>query len=450
LVMCVLRSLLVWPLAVVLLSGAASIAFAQEAADDGLRTDTLVDDETVATTVPEASRITIGDDENVVARRPRSSVDPYAQQGIDTGAFLFLPSLEVSSVVASNAARSSTDADTDVGLRLRPTLRWESEWSRHSFSGSASANTERFLKNDDLKTVGADVSAAARIDIRRTTRADLTAQYALTSTGTENSGVPATADGKRLDQSFGVGAGVTHDFGGVDGGLRLAVQRNVFGALDLTGGGTEDNSDRDYTELTVAARASLRTGGIIQPFGEVAYVPRFFDKRQDRNGTKRNSQGLRLAVGTVIADDPLWTGDIALTFDVRDYEDSSLRTTTSPGIAANVIWRPTDLTRFEFNSGASLAETIAAGESATKTWTAGVTGTHELRENLDVTAGLGFTLERAAGETSTTTTGKLGVNWEMNPYLVWGASYEGTWFNGRVAASDYTDHRLLTSVIIRR
>lgn len=448
--MCVLRSWLVWPLGFALLSGAASFALAQEVTDDGLRSDTLVDEEIVATTVPEASRITIGDDEEIVLRRPRSSVDPYAQQGIDTGAFRLLPSLEISSVVASNAARSSTNADADMALGLRPSLRWESEWSRHSFTGAASVNAQRYLDNDDLNAVGADLSAAARIDIRRTTRADLTAQYSLTSTGTENSGVPATASGKRLDQTIGAGAGVTHDFGGVDGGLRLAVQRNVFGDLDLVGGGTEDNADRNYTELTVAARAALRTGGIIQPFGEVAYVPRFHDKRRDRNGVKRDSQGLRLTLGTVIADDPIWTGDIALTFDVRDYEDSSLKTVASPGIAANLIWQPTDLTRFEFNSGASLSETIAAGEGATRTWTAGVTGTHALRENLDVTAGLGFAVERASGETSTTMTGKLGVNWEMNPYLVWGAGYEGTWFNGELAGSDYVDHRLLTSVIIRR
>jgi hypothetical protein len=432
-------------MAVMLLSGAASLAMAQEA--DDLRTDTLVEDDVPSAPPP---AITIGDDDEVVVRRPRSGVDPYAQQGIDTGAFLLLPSLEVSSFVTSNAARSGTNADGDVALRLRPSLRWESQWSRHSFSGDASVNTERFLDNDDLKTVGADVSAAARVDIRRTTRADFTAGYSLTSTGTEDSGVPATASGKRLDQTLRASAGVTHDFGGVDGGLRLGLQRNVFGDVDLVGGATENNDDRDFTEVTLAARSSLRRGGAFQPFGEVAYTPRFHDKKKDRNGVKRDSQGLRLSVGTTISDDPIWTGDIALTFDVRDYEDSSLRSVASPGVAANLIWQPTDLTRFEFNSGASLSETIAAGESATKTWTAGVNATHALRENVDLTAGVGLTVEKASGETSTTTTGTLGVNWELNPYLVWGASYEGTLFNGEASGSDYMDHRLLTRVIIRR
>jgi hypothetical protein len=448
--MCVSRSSVVWPLALVLLSGAASLAMAQEA-DDGLRDTTLVEDDAPSQAAPELSRITIGDDEQVVSRRrSRVIADPYAAQGVDTGAFVLFPSLEVSSVVTSNAARSASNADADLALGLRPSLRWESDWSRHSVTGQASVNALHYLDNTDLKTVGADFSTEARIDIRRTTRADLTAQYNLTSTGTENSGVPATATGKRLDQTFGVGAGVTHDFGGLDGGLRLAVARSVFDDVDLTGGGTEDNADRNYTELTVAARTALRTGGIVQPFGEVAYTPRFHDKRQDRNGVKRNSHGLRLSVGASIADDPLWTGDVAMTFDMRDYEDSSLSTVASPGITANVTWRPTDLTRFEFNSGASLAETIASGQGATKSWTAGVVATHSLRENLDVTAGLNLSAEREGGDTSVGVTGTLGVNWEMNPYLVWGASYEGTLFNGSTAGSNYSDHRLLTSVIIRR
>jgi hypothetical protein len=447
--MCVSRSCVVWPLAVLLLTGAAPVAMAQEAVDDGLRSNTLVDDEPVSTAIPEASRITIGDDEDIAVRRRRDD-DAFAAQGIDAGAFLLFPTLEIGSVVTSNAARSSIENDGDVALRLRPAVRWESQWSRHSFTGAASVNAERYLDNSDLKTVGADFSAAGRIDIRRTTRADVSAGYTLTSTGTENSGVPDTASGKRLDQQLTASAGVTHDLGGHDGSLRLGLSRNIFGDVDLVGGGTEDNADRNYTELTVAARAELRTGGIVQPFGEVAYTPRFHDKSKDRNGVKRNSHGVRLSAGATVTDDPIWTGDIALTFDARDYEDTSLGSVASPGIAANLTWRPTDLTRFEFNSGASLSETVAAGSGATKNWTAGVTGTHALRENIDLTAGLRMSAERASGDTSFTTTGTVGVNWELNPYLVWSAGYEGTFFNGEAAGADYTDHRLLTSVIIRR
>ncbi len=444
------RTFVVGPMALLLLSGAALHGHAQEAEETGLRRTVGVEDEVVPPSVPAMNRISIGDDEEPVARRRNIVEDAYAQQGVRAGALRLLPSLEIGSVVASNANRQPDKNDGDVALRVKPSLRWESDWSRHQFTGTASMDAEKFLGNDDLQSLNGELLGALRLDIRRTTHADIDAAYTLTSTGVGSSGVPATAKGKRIDQVIKTTAGVTHDLGGIEAGLRLGVSRNLFGDLDLLGGGTEDNSDRDYTELTVAARAALKTGAIVQPFAEVAYVPRLHDKRQDRFGVKRNSQGLLLSVGLALADDPIWTGDVAATFEVRDYEDSSLGTLSSPGIAANLNWRPTDLTRFEFNSGASLSETISAGQAANQTWFAGVTATHALRENIDVFAGLRVSAEKAAGDLATTTTDTVGVNWTLNPMLVWSARYEGTLFNGAAAGSDYSDHRLLTSIILRR
>jgi hypothetical protein len=444
------KSSVVWPLALLLLLGAAQRGFAQQADDNGLRSTSIYDDEAPPLLATTLNRITIGDDENLRTRRRTSSADPYAQQGLSSGAFRLFPSLEIGSGISSNPKREHGKTKAAVALRLKPVLRLESNWSRHRFVGNASMDAEQFLGRKDLKSVGAELNGAFRLDIRRTTQAQINAGYSLKSIGIGSSGVPLTATGKRLDQVLSASSGVTHDFGGLEAGLRLGVSRNVFGDVKLVGGGSEDNSDRNYTEVSVAARAALKTGAIVEPFGEVAYTPRWHDKNRDRLGLKRNSQGLRLSAGVTIAEEPFWSGDVAATFDLRDYEDAALRTVSSPGVVANLTWRPTDLTRFEFNSGVSLAETIAAGDGATKTWTAGVSATHAIRENIDVTAGLRLTAERTAVDASRTSTASLGVNWTLNPMLVWSASYEGTWFNGKAAGTDYSDHRLLTSIIIRR
>ncbi len=79
-----------------------------------------------------------------------------------------------------------------------------------------------------------------------------------------------------------------------------------------------------------------------------------------------------------------------------------------------------------------------------------MTGRHALRENIELVAGLRTAIERTSDDTSLTTTGNLGVNWTLNPHVVLSAGYEGTFFNGATAASDYSDHRLLTSIILRR
>jgi hypothetical protein len=351
--------------------------------------------------------------------------------------------------VSSNVRRSSTGRKSDVGLRLKPQLRFESDWVRHSLAGSASLTAEQFINNTDLKSRSGDANAKLRLDIRRTTTAELDTFYTATSLGLEDSELPATATGARLDQSFGAAAAINHDLGGVEARLRLGVSRNLYGDVDLTGGGTEDNSDRNYTQLSLAARATLKTGAIVEPFAEVAFEPRLHDKTKDRNGLKRDSQGIRVALGVNIADDPVWTGDIAATLERRDYSDSSLETILAPGVAANLIWRPTDLTRFEFTAGATLAEAASAGVSASQDWNVGVNVSHALRDNVELVGGLRSTFERNAGTTDITSVGTFGVNWIVNPYMVVSTGYEGTFFNGNGAGDNYTDHRMLTSIILR-
>jgi hypothetical protein len=442
---CVAKSVM-WLSAVVLLCGVASIAYAQTA-DDDLRLETDTDEDVV---LPPPPRITIGDDFEEPVRRRRSTVDAYAPTGIPAGAFRLYPTLEMGAVVSSNVRRVATDAKVDVGLRLRPQLRFESDWSRHRLTGSASFEGEQFLDNTDIKTLAGGLQGALRLDIRRTTQADLDWSYTATSTELGNSQLPATATGARLDHVIAANTAVTHDFGGLEGRLRLGVARNIFGDVALTGGGTENNKDRNYTQVSLAARASLKNDGIVQPFGEVSFEPRIHDKSADRNGVNRNSLGMRITAGVSLADDPIWSGDIAASLELRDYSDDSLATAIAPGLIANVAWRPTDLTRFEFNAGANLSETVAAGISANKNWSFGATATHSLRENIDITAGLRSAFERSGGETNITSTGTVGVNWIVNPNVVLGSSYEATFFNSAAAGEDYTDQRLLMNIILRR
>ena len=433
-----------------LLCGAAQAALAQDA-DTGLRLETEAEDADVVPPPPppKAARITIGDDEEPVIRKRKKVVDAYAAPGLRTGAFMLYPTLEIGSIVSSNVRKSSTKAKADVGLRLKPQLRFESDWVRHSLTGTASLSAEQFIDNKDIKSRGGEMKAALRLDIRRTTTADFDTSYSATSVGLESSELPSTATGSRLDQSFGVGAAVTHDFGGLEGRLRLGVSRSLYGDVNLSGGGKEDNSDRDYTQLSLSARATLKSGAIVQPFAEIAFEPRIHDKKTDRNGIRRNSRGVRVAAGISIADDPIWTGDVAATLERRDYSDDSLETILAPGVAANLTWRPTDLTRFEFNASASLAEAASAGVSASQNWNLGVTATHALRDNLELVGGLRSGFERSGGTTDVTTIGNFGVNWIVNPYVVLNAGYEGTFFNGAAAGSNYADQRLLTSIILR-
>ena len=135
---------------------------------------------------------------------------------------------------------------------------------------------------------------------------------------------------------------------------------------------------------------------------------------------------------------------------MRDYADGALKTAVAPGVTANITWRPTDLTKFEFISGLSLSETISVGSSATRNWTAGIGVTHALRDNIDLTGGIALALSDANSGNSLTTTGRMGVARQFSPQLTWTAGYQGTWVNSPGSASDYTEHEILTSIILKR
>jgi hypothetical protein len=433
-----------------LVTGLPGTSYAQSA-DEDLRLETDVDDTTdVSPPAGPISRITVEDDEAPAPRRRRRVVeDAYTATGLDLGAFQFFPTLEIGTVTTSNVGRNAK-GDADIGFRLKPGFRLESDWVRHQLNFAGSADVLRYLENEDLAANAGSLDSSFRLDIRRDTRADFTLNYGLTSTGAESTEVPDTATGGRMDQTLSASAALTHDLGPLESTFKLGLTRNMFGDVSLTGGGTEDNSDRDYTEISASLRGSLKTGGLLQPFAEVAYEPRLHDKSKDRAGIKRNSQGLRIAAGVALNDDPIWSGEIGVTAQLRDYEDNSLATAFAPGVTASINWRPTDLTRFEFNSGISLAETVAAGSSATRSWTGGFTATHALRENLDVIAGLAFNYDDSDAGNSLSTSARLGLAWDVNPYLSLTAGYQGTWVNGVTSAGDYNEQQVLTSIILKR
>jgi hypothetical protein len=440
-------------LTAVLVAGTAPLARGQEAADEP--TD-IVD----SADVEDVPQVTI--QKPVVAQKiklpkPKKKkrkpvADAYAAQGIGSDVFRFYPTLEIGAVATSNVSRSSTKAKSDLAVRLRPSISFASNWSRHSWTGSASADFLRYRDTKSQSNATASAQTALRLDIHHDTRANLAAGYSRTAiaSGTGIGEVPLTALGSRVDQGMTASAALEHDVGPLTTQLRLGLIRNTFGDVDLSGGGSEDNADRDYTEVSALLRGSFNRGAVFSPYAEIAYEPRFHDKAKDRNGVKRDSQGLRLGVGVALDDGPVWSGEIGASLQLRRYADASLDNVVVPGLSARVTWRPTDLTRFEFNTGATVAETVVAGSSANRSWNGNIDVVHALRDNIDLSAGLGLAVDKTSTGTDLTTSTRVGVSWLVNPYLTWTTGYEGTYFNGATGGSDYQEHRILSSIILKR
>jgi hypothetical protein len=199
--------------------------------------------------------------------RPRGLPRPRRQ-----GPILYFPSLVVEGVVTDNVRNSHSDRIADIGLKLAPSLAIESDWVRHAFRFSGSAERIFYADQNDYDPTAADAEASLRLDLKGGTSVALEADYDLSEASAGSDEVPQSAVGLRQDQAFGGAATVTHDVGRIAVEARAAAFAFVYSDVALADGGTENNSDRNYIE----PQASLRAGYGLKP-GLKPYVkPRAF------------------------------------------------------------------------------------------------------------------------------------------------------------------------------
>ncbi len=417
---------------------------------DPVNSEVIATEETTQA-APAAVKLPPAEEEPPVIRRKRAEEgDPYAPQGIAAGAFRLFPTIQIGGIVSSNPEQKNSGADAALGYRIAPSLRLESDWVRHSFRLNAAGEFIDYASGGVSAESSGSVTAAARVDVLRSTTIDLDANYDIDRTAASDSEVPDSATGPRLEHEIGVFAALNHQFGRLGLRARTGARLKLFEDVDLSGGGVEDNSDRNYVEPEIALRATYESSPAIKPFAEIAYRPRIHSDSPDRNGLDRDSHGVQLRAGVQIDSSPIWSGELAVAYAIRRYDDPSLDTVHAPGLIGNLIWRPTELTTLTYTANTSIDETVAAGSSGTRVYELRVDAEHRLRDNIILNAGTGVEFDMRDGPDDFTLDANIGAIYRFNPWLAWTAGYDFTYFNSDSPASDYVEHRVTTGIEIRR
>lgn len=423
--------------------------FGSSSGSDGQTADPATD--VVVPPAPPQPRLTIApEDDPPPRRRPQINADPYAPPGLRLGGIILHPSLTIGGVITSNVQQAPSNPKSDEGLSLKPSLEFASDWSRHSWSGRASANFLRYLRNPGLKADTADAGTTFRLDIRHDTFATFDAGYSLSRTGLGNSQIPANAIGTRADQVVTAAAGLTHDYGPMQTAVRAGVAYNTYGSVKLSGGGSQSNADRDNLAPSLTLRATYSDPPVFKPYVETSYEPRIYDQRRDRAGFQRSSQGGAVSAGVAIDDSPIWRGEVAVTARARDYDDPALSSVAAFGLTGSLIWSPTELTTIVLGLGTDLSDNVGTGSSADRVWSAKLAGAHALRDNISLLAGASVSFDQTTSGYDKTVTGNLGLEWRLGPSLAWTAAYDVAWLAAAQNSRDYTEHRVSIGLTVGR
>jgi hypothetical protein len=330
----------------------------------------------------------------VVGQPPRKRLriddDPFGPVGDYAGSFLVKSAVELRGGYDTNPARTSAPRGSPVYV-VAPEFVAFSDWERHALvadlRGSFTGYTNTF---PPVPGVGSSAPTTldrpdfighvdGRLDVSRDTR--LLGQARL-RVATDNPGSPNVQAGLSrypVYATFGSTLGVDQSFNRLQLSAGAAVDRTIYQYSQLTDGTSTSNDDRNYNQYGGLGRISYDLMPGLKPFGEIEGNVRSHDLLVDRSGYQRNSSGGNVRAGTSFELSRLLTGEVAVGWAARTYEDPRLLPLQGLLTSASLVWAATPLTTAKFFATTSIDETTVPGVSGVLTHTYTAELDHDFR-----------------------------------------------------------------------
>jgi hypothetical protein len=311
-------------------------------------------------------------------KRLRIDDDPFGAVGDYAGSFLVKTAIEFMGGYNSNPGRTFVEKGSPF-YAVAPELLVVSDWERHAvvadLRGSYTGYTNTFPpENGVVSSAPTDVNRPdftghidGRLDVSHDTR--LLAQTRLRVT-TDNPGSPNIQAGLAkypLYAAFGGTFGIDQNFNRLQVSGGATVDRTVYQNSLLTDGTVSSNDDRNFNQFGGVGRISYDLKPGLKPFIEGEANTRVHDQLVDRNGYVRNSDGGFVKAGTSFEFSRLLTGEAAIGWAARTYEDPRLLPLQGLLTSASLIWAATPLTTAKFLATTSIDETTLPGVSGVLT-----------------------------------------------------------------------------------
>jgi hypothetical protein len=318
--------------------------------------------------------------------------DDYAQLGLRTGGFTWLPAVEGSAGWSSNVA-ARAGGTSGMVYRVAPELIGRSDWSRHSLEfslrGAYTGNTTDHAY-DSPSFQGA---MRGRVDLGDETTVDIKAglsherQSASSADNPANTVIPATVESKTAS------LGITRDVGLLALTLRGDIERSDYTGGTTSTGTTLGSEIQNNTRHVAALRATWGSKGSLRPFVEFQVSNRDYDDAIVA-GSPRDSTGAAVKTGVVADLGPKLRGELSTGWGVERPDHGPLPDMSGWLLDGSLIWSPTRLTTVKLDAKTSFDATTLANSPGAITRSVALGVDHSLRANLVASAGVSIADKR--------------------------------------------------------
>lgn len=311
----------------------------------------------------------------------------YDPEGIRLGDFIWTGSLDTGLAYTDNVYATDTDQEEDFIYTLSPRVGLASDWNRHAFSLSASAEQGRYQENsgEDYEDYFAGLSA--RLDIGGQTSVPLGLNYQRDHYQRD---FPDDRDGIE-PTVFDVWTGTV---GAINRGARFAVKTiatvrdYAFQKIEDTFG-NEINDTRDRTELNLYSSLGLPEEAFIAPFVYSDITDISYDQK-DSSGLDRSAKNYETGAGAIFNFSDVTKASFNIGYINRIYDSGDFDDISDLGYGLNIVWEPSTLAAFTLTGKRATEETIQSGSSAAVRTSLTLGAKYELFPNLFIDPSIGY------------------------------------------------------------
>ncbi|EXS71987.1 hypothetical protein BF95_10620 [Sphingobium sp. Ant17] len=270
----------------------------------------------------------------------------YDALGIRASSFLVYPRLDIGLGYNDNIFLADSDEVSDGYAIIRPSVRAQSDWSRHQLTATASGAFRRFFDNSVRDEDSWNVGALGRVDA--TSALTLTAQVQA---------------GNRFESAFsgGVDANVAalsnydYNFLSLRGRyelgrnrIALAYNRNEydFNNIRFSDSTTLDQSNRSRTIDSIVGQFERALNPGLSVYGQLSYARTRYDALLAPGVENRDSDGYRAVAGVSMDLPAFIRGTLASGYTWRNFDSPLFRQVKGLSVDAKLEYFPSELTTF--------------------------------------------------------------------------------------------------------
>jgi len=338
---------------------------------------------------------------------PLAAGDPYAALGIRAGSFLLLPSVDLSAAYSTNPGHNSPTGPAAPYFIVAPELQVQSNWERHSLTADISGSYTEYASGNLVPSLNVpylNSKIDGLIDVTRDSQILLENRVIVSSDNPGSPNLQTQLAQLPPNQDVGFTLGWLQQFNRLSVSVKGTFDRATYDESVLTNGETANNADRNFDQYGGILRVGYEIDPGMKPFIEVQEDARLHDEQFDRNDLQRDSRGTSVSVGSAVSLFGSVSGEMAVGWLQRTYQDPTLPGISGPIANGTLLWQIDGLTTAKLTATSQVYETVvdpASGEfshdvnlqvdHAFRTW---LIGTVKLGYGTDDYAGSGLTDNR--------------------------------------------------------